>query len=237
MLRKKGKSVNSDALVASGTDAFNDAILSISVLASAVIYMVFNISLEAYVGVLLSLVIIKSGIELIKESVDNMLGIRVESSLSRQIKKDVASVEGVDGAFDLVLNDYGPDMYLGSIHIEVKDTLTVSEVDKISRVITKKILDKYGVILHTVGIYSVNTKDKNAIKVRKDIKDIVFSNEGVKEMHGFYIDEADKSISFDIIIDFNTKNAEEVYAKIYDEVQTQYKYYKLSITLDIDISD
>ena len=236
-VKKKGKSVNSDALVASGTDAFNDAILSISVLASAVIYMVFNISLEAYVGVLLSLVIIKSGIELIKESVDNMLGIRVESSLSRQIKKDVASVEGVDGAFDLVLNDYGPDMYLGSIHIEVKDTLTVSEVDKISRVITKKILDKYGVILHTVGIYSVNTKDKNAIKVRKDIKDIVFSNEGVKEMHGFYIDEADKSISFDIIIDFNTKNAEEVYAKIYDEVQTQYKYYKLSITLDIDISD
>ena len=67
--------------------------------------------------------------------------------------------------------------------------------------------------------------------------DIVFSNEGVKEMHGFYIDEADKSISFDIIIDFNTKNAEEVYAKIYDEMQTQYKYYKLSITLDIDISD
>lgn len=56
-------------------------------------------------------------------------------------------------------------------------------------------------------------------------------------MHGFYIDEADKSISFDIIIDFNTKNVEEVYAKIYDEVQAKYKDYKLSITLDIDISD
>lgn len=86
-VKKKGRIVNSDALVASGSDAFNDAILSISVLASAIIYMLFNISLEAYVGVLLSLVIIKSGIELIKESVDNMLGVRVESSLSRQIKK------------------------------------------------------------------------------------------------------------------------------------------------------
>ena len=78
-VKKKGRIVNSDALVASGSDAFNDAILSISVLASAIIYMLFNISLEAYVGVLLSLVIIKSGIELIKESVDNMLGVRVES--------------------------------------------------------------------------------------------------------------------------------------------------------------
>ena len=86
-VKKKGKDVNSDSLVASGSDAFNDAILSISVLASAIIYLIFNISLEAYVGILLSIFIIKSGIELIKESVDNMLGIRVESELAKNIKK------------------------------------------------------------------------------------------------------------------------------------------------------
>ena len=60
-VKKKGKEVNSDSLVASGSDAFNDAILSISVLASAIIYMLFKISLEAYVGVLLSVFIIKAG--------------------------------------------------------------------------------------------------------------------------------------------------------------------------------
>ena len=86
-VKKKGKDVNSDSLVASGSDAFNDAILSISVLASAIIYLIFNISLEAYVGILLSIFIIKAGIELIKESVDNMLGIRVESELAKNIKK------------------------------------------------------------------------------------------------------------------------------------------------------
>ena len=197
-VKKKGKEVNSTSLVASGSDAFNDAILSISVLASAIIYMIFNISLEAYVGVLLSIFIIKAGLELIKESVDNMLGVRIESDLARNIKKDVIKEKDVRGAFDLVLNDYGPDKYLGAIHIEVPDTLTVADIDKISRRIT---------------------------------------NKGILQMHGFYYDEEDKSISFDIIIDFKVKNREEVYQEIYDEVQNKYKDYKISITLDADISD
>lgn len=236
-VKKKGKEFNSDSLVASGSDAFNDAILSISVLASAIIYMLFDISIEAYVGVLVSVFIIKAGIDLIKESVDNILGVRIESSLARGIKREVLKEEEVRGAYDLVLHNYGPDTYLGSIHIEVADTLTVADVDRISRSISKNIMKKYGVILHTIGVYSVNTKDKKVMKVQKDIHDIVFSHKGILQMHGFYIDEDEKSISFDIIIDFDIDNREEVYAQIYDEVQEKYKDYKISITLDVDMSD
>ena len=236
-VKKKGKEFNSDSLVASGSDAFNDAILSISVLASAIIYMLFDISIEAYVGVLVSVFIIKAGIDLIKESVDNILGVRIESSLARGIKKEVLKEEEVRGAYDLVLHNYGPDTYLGSIHIEVADTLTVADVDRISRSISKNIMKKYGVILHTIGVYSVNTKDKKVMKVQKDIHDIVFPHKGILQMHGFYIDEDEKSISFDIIIDFDIDNREEVYAQIYDEVQEKYKDYKISITLDVDMSD
>ncbi|MBR3210964.1 MAG: cation transporter [Bacilli bacterium] len=236
-VKKKGKDVNSDSLVASGSDAFNDAILSISVLASAIIYMIFSISLEAYVGVLLSIFIIKAGLELIKESVDNILGVRVESDLARSIKKDISKEKDVQGAYDLVLNDYGPDKYLGSIHIEVADTLSVADIDKISRKITKTILEKYGVMLHTIGVYSVNTKDKKVMEAKKEITKIVFAHKGILQMHGFYLDEEDKSISFDIIIDFKVKNREEVYREIYEEVQKKYKNYKLDINLDIDVSD
>lgn len=236
-VKKKGKDVNSDSLVASGSDAFNDAILSISVLASAIIYMLFNISLEAYVGVILSCFIIKTGIDLVKESVDNILGVRIESSLARGIKKEVLKEKEVRGAYDLVLHNYGPDTYLGSIHIEVADTLTVADVDKISRSISKNIMEKYGVILHTIGVYSVNTRDKKVMKIQKDIRDIVFSHKGILQMHGFYIDEKEKSISFDIIIDFAVENREEVYREIYDEVQEKYKDYQISITLDVDMSD
>ena len=236
-VKKKGREVNSDSLIASGTDAFNDGILSISVLLSAIIYMFFKISLEAYVGVLLSIFIIKSGLELIRESVDNILGVRIESDLARAIKKEVIKEKDVQGAYDLVLNDYGPDKYLGSIHIEVLDTLSVSDIDRISRNITNRISEKFGVILHTIGVYSVNTKDRFIIDAKQEISKIVFSHEGILQMHGFYIDKLDKYISFDIIIDFKVKNREEVYKKIYDEVQNKYQNYKINITLDIDISD
>ncbi|MBR1718203.1 MAG: cation transporter [Bacilli bacterium] len=236
-VKKKGKEVNSDSLVASGSDAFNDAILSISVLASAIIYLLFKISIEAYVGILLSLFIIKSGFDLIKESVNNILGVRIESNLAKSIKRDITKEEEIQGAYDLVLNDYGPDKYLGSIHIEVADTLTVADIDRLSRKISKMILKKYGVILHTIGVYSINTKDKKVMNIKKDITKIVFSNKGILQMHGFYIDEKEKRISFDIIIDFKLKNREEVYKKIYDEVQNKYKDYEIEITLDVDTSD
>ena len=236
-VKKKGKKVNSDSLVASGSDAFNDAILSISVLASAIIYMIFHISLEPYVGVLLSIFILKAGFEMIKESVDNMIGVRVESDLARSIKNEIIKDKDVQGAYDLVLNDYGPDKYLGSVHIEIADTLSVADIDRISRNITKKIAEKYGVILHTIGVYSINTKDKKTIETKKEITNMVFSHKEVLQMHGFYIDEEEKSISFDIIIDFKAKEREEVYKEIYEEVQNKYKDYKININLDIDVSD
>ncbi len=236
-VKKKGKDVNSDSLVASGSDAFNDAILSISVLISAVIYMLFKISLEAYVGAVLSVFIIKSGLELVKESVDNILGVRIESDLANNIKMEIIKEPDVQGAFDLILNNYGPDKYLGSVHIEVSDTLTVAEVDKISRKITKTIMEKYGVILHTIGVYSVNTQDEKTAKIQKEVHDLVFSHNGILQMHGFYLDEAEKIISFDIIIDFSIKNREELYETIYDEIQQKFAGYKVNIALDVDISD
>ncbi len=235
-VKKKGKEVNSDSLVASGADAFNDAILSISVLASAIIYLIFNISLEAYVGVLLAVFIIKAGYEMIKESVDNMLGLRVESSLAKSIKKDIAQIKNVQGAYDLVLHDYGPDKYIGSVHIEVPDTLTVAEIDKISRKVTKTIKEKYGIYLHTVGVYSISTKDEKIIKAREEVSEIVFAHKGVLQMHGFYIDEKEKMVSFDIVVAFKEKE-ENLYEKIYDEIQNKYKNYTIDITLDIDVSD
>ena len=236
-VKRKGKQVNSDSLVASGSDAFNDAILSISVLASTIIYIIFGFSIEAYVGVLLAIFIIKAGIELIKESIDNILETRLDSTLAKDIKKEVVNHDKVKGAFDLILNNYGPDKYLGSIHIELEDTLSVAEVDKISRDISRDVMKKLGVILHTVGVYSINTTDDKIIKIRKEINDIVFSHDGVLQMHGFYYDEKEKNISLDIIIDFEVKDREELYKKICDEIQEKYKDFTLDITLDLDISD
>lgn len=236
-VKKKGRAVHSDALIASGSDAFNDAILSSAVFVSAVIFLIFKVNIEAYVSVVLSGFIIKAGFDLVKESVSNILGIRVESSLSKAIKKEILKEEKVEGAFDLVLHNYGPDQYQGSVHIEIPDTTTAVEIDKISRRVSARIIKKFGVVLHTVGIYSMNTKDQDAIRIREDVRSIVFAHQGVLQMHGFYLDRDEKIISFDIIIDFAVKDREQLYRDIYDEVHAKYSGYFLNITLDVDASD
>ncbi len=235
-VKRKGKEANSDSLIASGSDAFMDAILSISVLSSAIIYLLFKIQLEAYIGAVVSIIIIKSGIELIKESVNQIVGVRASTKLTHAIKKDICSEKEVLGAFDLILNDYGPDKYMGSVHIEVSDKMSVKDVDKLSRKITKNIIKKHGVMLHTIGIYSVNS-DEEIKKIRRSIHNIVFSHKEVLEMHGFYLDEETSSITFDIIIDFNAENKENIIQEIKDEIKRKYKEYSLNITVDLDISD
>lgn len=168
-VKKTGKKVNSGSLVATGTDALNDAFLSTSVLVSVVIYLVFRVNIEAYVGVVVAAYIIKSGIGLIIRSVNDVIGVRAESAFAKKIKREIEKEEKVLGVFDLVLNDYGPDKYLGSVHIELPGKMTVAEVDEISKRISENVEKKYGVILHTVGVYAASAKDAEGAAVREEI--------------------------------------------------------------------
>ncbi|MBQ8451862.1 MAG: cation transporter [Clostridia bacterium] len=235
--RKVGKRVNSDSLVGSGSDALMDSIISAATLVSAIIFISFGLSLEAYLGVIIALLIIKTGISMLKAAISQILGERVDKSISVDIKKTISSFDGVYGAYDLVLDNYGPDKYMGSIHIEVSDTTTAAEIDELTREIMKAVYDKHGVILTAVGVYSFNTKDEEAKMVRDEISKIVHSHKTVLQMHGFYLNKKDKSISFDIILDFADEERNKTYAEIYDEVQAKFPDYKLAITMDIDVSD
>ena len=107
--RASGKRFKSGALVASGTDALTDSIISAATLVAALVFVNTGISLEAWLGVIIALVIIKAGIDMLREVLSKILGERVESDVSRGVKQTVASVPGVHGAYDLFLEDYGPD--------------------------------------------------------------------------------------------------------------------------------
>jgi len=235
--KNQGNKHNSESLVASGYDALNDALISISLIITIVIYLVFKVNIEGFIGTGVSIYIVYAGFNLIKSSVDNLLGTTLDRKLVKNIKREILKNKEVNGVFDLILNNYGPDRFIGSVHIELLDKLTVDKVDKLSRDISKTIYEKYGVVLHTIGVYAVNTKDKKIAKVQKDIVKIVFSHEGVLEFHGFYFDEENKTISFDIIIDFKVKNREDLYKHICDEISNEYPDYIINITLDVELDD
>ena len=236
-VRKKGESVNSESLVASGKDALLDSVISTATLVAAVIYLTLHIRTEAWLGAIISLVIVKSGLEILGESLSNIIGKRIDSELSKGIKNTITSFPEVRGAYDLLLHNYGPDLLIGSVHIEVPDTLTVAELDKLEHRIGEKVLSEHKVILTGISVYAVNTQNDKALSMYEDIRRHVMSHEYVLQIHGFYLDEKKMTIHFDIIIDFAAPDRAALYDHILTETQDSYRDYNVSITLDTDVSD
>ncbi len=236
-VKKKGESVNSDSLISSGKDAMLDSVISFSTLIAAAVYLIFNIRTEAWLGAMISLVIIKSGLGMLGDSLSNIIGKRISSELSKEIKQTITSFPEVKGAYDLLLHSYGPDLLIGSVHIEVPDTMPVAELDKLEHHITEKVLVQHKVILAGISVYAVNTGNDRAAQVYSDIRRNVMSHEYILQIHGFYLDEVRKTIHFDIIIDFAAPDANELYEHILTETQEAYPDHAVSITLDTDVSD
>ena len=236
-VKSVGEKVNSDSLVNSGEDATLDSIISASTLVAALIYLKFGLSLEAWLGAIISVVIIKSGVEMLRETISHLLGEPGDVQLVKDIKATVNSFPEVQGSYDLILHNYGPDTYQGSIHIEVADTLSVDELDQLTRKIFQKVLQENNVALTGIGVYSFNTKDPEAAEVRGKVHQIVLSHEHVKQIHGFYLDRENKAIRFDAVISFDAPSRQETFRQVCEDVQKAFPEYRVEAAMDIDFNE
>ncbi len=235
-VKKQGEKVNSGALVASGKDASFDAILSASVLASAIVFLVWGISLEAYVGVIISIVIIKAGIEMMIETLNDIIGQRGDAETAKEVRALITEEPEVRGAYDLTLFNYGPDKHYGSVHMELPDTMTVDEVDVLTRKLQFKVYRETGVILTGIGVYSYNTSNEEAIEIRQNIQKTILANEWAMQMHGFYADTVNKTIRFDVVLSFDI-DSKEALGIMQEQVKNLYPEYEIMILPDVDVTD
>lgn len=234
-VKSRGKKVNSGSLVASGSDALNDAILSGSVLASAVIFKLTGLSLEAYVGLAISVFIIKSGIDMMRETLDHILGTRADKAVTDKIVDILVEEPQVYGAYDLILHNYGPDRNLASVHLELPDTMTVQEVDRLTRKLEAKVYRETGVILTGVGVYSRNTGDSEAARLQNEVRRRVLAHDWAVQFHGFYVDTETKEMRFDVVMSFDIPPREGL-DTLYAEMRRAYPGYKITIAPDVDVT-
>ena len=232
----QGKKAHSGSLEASGADALSDAALSLSVLVCAIIYMVTDLSLEPYVGVVIACFIVRAGFDMMKDTLDDILGRRPDPEVTSKIKQIVTQQEPVRGAYDLVLNNYGPDKNYASVHVELPDTMTVEEVDRLTRRIQAEVYAQTGVVIVGVGVYSYNTKNDEAGRIRNDILKIVLSHDWALQLHGFYADLEEKTIRFDVVMSFDIDPKEGLFT-LRKEIEAKYPEYSIHIAPDVDISD
>ena len=233
---KKGNDINSDSLKASGKDALFDALISTATLVAALVYMLWKIELENWLGLIIAIVIIKSGVEMVREIISKILGEGAEPDLVLQIKNLIASHEGVQGAYDLVLNNYGPDSYIASVHIEVPDTMSVNEFDELSRHLEEEVFKTYGVFLSAIGVYAISS-DPDVVAAREKVRKLVLSVKYVKQLHGFFYDIPGKYMRFDMVISFDAPSRRAVFEEAFDLVKKAFPGVKMNIGMDCDFNE
>lgn len=236
-ITRVGKKVNSDSLIASGKESIGDVAISIATVVAALLFVSFGISIEAWLGAVIALFIVKAGVETLFETVAKILGTGADAALVRDIKKAIVENDAVVGAFDLVLHNYGPDDYLGSVHVEVEDTLPISKFDNISRIIQEDISERFGVYLTAIGLYSVNTMDESIISMREKVRTIALDTEFVNQLHGFYVDENTKNMRFDIVISLEAGDRRKVYRDVIEKVEKEYPEYTVKAGMDMDYNE
>ena len=234
-VKKVGEKVNSQSLVASGQDAYMDAILSFSTLIAGILNLTLKLNIEGYLGAVISIIIIKSAFSLLKETVDTMLGERADSELTQKLKEKITSFEEVQGAYDLNIHDYGPSKSVASIHIQVRNDMTAEEIHILTREIEYEVYSEFGIAL-TIGIYAANDKGEFG-EIKNKIEEIVGEYKSVLQIHGFYVDKSKSNVYFDLILDFSEEKKTQIKDEIISRISEIYPNYNFNVIIDSDITD
>ncbi len=235
-VKRKGEHLNSDALIASGADALFDAIITLATLVSAGIMLIWNISLDGILGALISVVIIKAGVDMLTSPINELLGARTPPELARKIRQEVGSFEGVQGVFDLILHNYGPDVMIGTIHINVPDTMTAYEIHSLSRKITTLMHEKHGIIM-TIGIYAVATGHNRRAELQAKVMQTLTAHEEIVQVHGFYYSEKENVLSADVVPDISVLDDAKLIQSLTQELQQLVPDTQVTIVVDHNYSE
>jgi len=232
--QKIGKSVSSGALVASGADAKNDALVSLVTLVSAGVYLLWDFSLDAYAGMVISFFILRTGFEVMRETMGKILGEKADSSLAENLRKDVEACPIVISAHDLILHNYGPGSNTGSINVELDHTLTIGEVYPVLHDLQRELRKKYHTYL-VFGMYAVDTGAPLYQEVREKLNDFTHTHEHCLSFHAVNIDVAKKEMYCDIVLDY-CADRKVMRTELISLLKKDYPEYSINVTVDTEFA-
>ena len=235
-VKRKGEQLKSDALIASGSDALFDAVITLATLISAGIMLLWGMSLDGLLGALISAVIIKAGVEMLASPVNELLGTSIPAELTRQIIKEVSDFDGVHGVYDLILHNYGPDVKIGSLHISVYDTMSAHEIHGLTRKITTQMFERHGIIM-TVGVYAIATGKNRRTELQSQVMQALAAHKDIVQVHGFYYSERDQMLSVDVVPDISVHDEAAFVNKLTSEIQPIVPDMQVVIVIDHNYSE
>lgn len=230
---KKGRAVSSDTLVAVGTDCRNDSVVSAVTIASALIFLIFRYSVDAWAGIVTSAFILRSGWSVLSGTIGKILGEPADKALADKIYSEVRATPCVINAADMMLHNYGPDAYSGSVNVEIDHDKTMGEVYEIIHDLQLRIMYKYGVVM-VFGMYAVDTDDPEQRELRQVIARFVAGYEHVVSYHALYLPQDKKQVYCDLVVDYDMKDREALESDFRALIGERYPGYEIILTIETE---
>lgn len=199
---REGHRVDSGTLIAVGMDCRNDSIVSVVTIASALIFLLFHYSVDAYAGIITALFVLKAGYEVLMETLSQLLGHAGEKELAESLYRIIRSEPIVLNAADMMLHNYGPDAYSGSVNIEIDHAKTVGEVYAAIHALQLKIMHEHNIVM-VFGIYAVDRDHEEMKELRNSIAEFVRSQKHIESYHALYLDPSNGDIYCDLVVTYD----------------------------------
>lgn len=233
--RKLGKSIRSEALLASAADSRNDVASTAAVLAAYAFAYFTHIQIDGWAGLLVAVFILWSGVGIAKDTIDPLLGEAPDEALVHAIAQEIRSYDArVLGIHDLIVHDYGPGRRFASVHVELdarEDVLEAHElIDNIERDVTKKL--RVELVIHYDPIV---TDDAEVNEVRQRVEAIVTEIDPRLSFHDFRMvrGREHSNVIFDLVLPFDLRGQEpSLRARIGEALHAENPRYRTVITFD-----
>lgn len=238
--KRLGKKVNSGTLLATAQDAIGDVLTTSVVIIGLILSQYTSLRVDGFIGVLIALYIIFSGLKLSLETINPILGEKPEKELAEKIKKKVMSYESIHGVHDLQIHNYGPAKTMATIDVEVPHDMNLVDlhntVDKIERHIREDL--DISLVIH---VDPINYNDARYLEVKKIVGDMALSIDNVISFHDFRYTgfSENELIIVEVVVDSkktSDKDRISIKKELEEKLRERFKTAKILITVDLDVA-
>jgi len=206
---KEGKRVGSSGLIAIGKEGRQDSFGSVITLLAGFAYLGMGFNLDAYASLITAILVLKLSYEILSETIGKLLGQAGDKALADNIYRIIRQEPIVVNAADMILHNYGPDAYSGSVNIEIDHKYSLGEVYKAIHKLQLRIMHEYHITM-VFGIYAIDNDNPETKEMRMKIAEYIRDYEHLISYHALYIDVETSTVYLDLVVDYELENWEHL---------------------------
>lgn len=233
--RKLGKRIDSKVMLAVAADSMGDVATTSVTIASILVYRILGWNIDAYAGIIVSLLVVWAGIGIARETLKPLIGEPIDPQLYQDITEMVESFEGIVGTHDLIVHNYGPNLSMASIHAEVPREADIEKSHEVIDQAERKVLRKLGVYL-VIHTDPVEVQDQWVLGVKKQLQCVIGEIDAELDFHDFHLVQEDGQVHlvFDLVTpyDYGEQRQDQLRLQVMEAMQNKDSRYQCVITMD-----